>query len=883
MASAQPEIVLSARPGPALRARHFLTAILLLPLLVCAAPPRIEPGVPLELASWRSAQYRNIQYTLDLELQPGATRLEGLIGIRVTVADPAEDLVLDWRGERAGERVSGITVNGLPAFGVQFPTDHLVIPGALLSPGENRIVMRFQAPLGTQGAAITRYTDREDGAEYLYTLFVPSDASTVFPCFDQPDLKARFTLNLTAPSDWRVIGNSPLLEAQVEGARLRHRFATSEPISTYLFAFAAGPFIEFTEPGAQTPVRLFARRSRAERMAREAAELFRINRAAMNWYAGYFAHAFPFAKYDLVLIPELAYGGMEHAGASFLREESVLFPFEPGTADLLRRANLLLHETSHQWFGDLVTMRWFDDLWLKEGFANFMSAKAMEALLPEFPAWVAFHALKTAAYRTDVTRGTTPIRQAMANLSAAKSAYGNIVYSKAPAVLRQAEFFVGERKFRDGVREFVKRHAYGSAGWQDLVRALEKASGEKLGVWAHAWVEREGMPRVRLIPRLDKAGNLREIEVEQSAVGGEFADRNFIWPMKLSIQVVAGRTRVHDVRLLKGRARIPTPGAGKFQYAIANFADRGYGRFPLDTASREYLLSHPGALRADLTRALVHESLWESVRDAELDPARYIDLLLSRLPREPNEIIATGMLARLRAAHGRYLGEAKRGALLPRIEQFLYEGMRDTADASRRIEYFRAFADLARSQTARGQLKDLMSGKLVIPGLALRSRDRFRMLQSLLAADDADAPRLQNELAAADQSGEGRRYAFAAAAAVPDAQTKRAIYTRFIDDPRLPEAWIEEALGPLNMLEHSSLTAPLLAPALAALPRMKRERKIFFVNDWLGNFIGGQTSRASLATVQRFLAETTLDGDLRLKVLESLDILERTVRAREKF
>jgi aminopeptidase N len=529
-------------------------------------------------------------------------------------------------------------------------------------------------------------------------------------------------------------------------------------------------------------------------------------------------------------------------------------------------------------------MRWFDDLWLKEGFANFMSAKAMEALLPEFPAWVAFHSLKTAAYRTDITRGTTPIRQPMGNLSAAKSAYGNIVYAKAPGVLRQAEFFVGERRFRDGVRAFVKSHAFGVAGWSDLVRALERASGDKLGTWARAWVEHDGMPRVRIIPHLDRAGNLRDFEVEQQAVGGQANDRTFIWPMKLRVQIQSGgQARVHDVTLLKARTRVPTPRAGKFQYALVNFEDRGYGQFPLDTASRNYLLARPDSLRADLTRALVQESLWESVRDSAYDPARYIDMLLTRLPAERNDIIAAGMLARLRAAQMRYLDERRRISIGPRIEEFLYAQMLAAASQSSRIEYFRAFADLARSEPGRARLKDLITGKLAVPGLTLRSRDRFRMLQSLLAADDADGPRLQNELAAADPSGDGRRYAFAAAAAVPDAETKRAIFTRFMEDRRLPEAWIEEALAPLNKPEHSSMTAPLLVPALAALPRMKQERKIFFVNDWLENFIGGQTSGESLKVVERFLAENKLDRDLQLKILESLDTLERTVRVREKF
>ncbi len=865
----------------------IIAATLLWPISAAAAVPQpaIEAGVSRELARWRTQHYRDVQYAIEFALHPGATRIEGNIEIRFTQEANTGDLVLDWRGERPGERVRDILVNGLPAFGVRFVADHLIIPGALLQAGENRIALGFQAPVGAAGA-LTRYLDREDGAEYLYSLFVPVEASTVFPCFDQPDLKARFTLAVTAPEGWKVIGNAPAATVTSLGNRLRHLFATSEPISTYLFAFAAGPFVELTETGHAAPVRLFARRSRAERAQKEAPQLLGLNRAAMNWFSAYFNQPFPFAKYDLVLIPELAYAGMEHAGASFLREESVLFPFDPGATDLLRRAQLLLHETSHQWFGNLVTMRWFDDLWLKEGFANFMAAKATEALLPEFPAWVAFHALKTAAYRTDVTRGTTAIRQPMANLSEAKSAYSNIVYAKAPAVLRQAEYFLGEKRFREGVRDFLKSHAYGAADWNDLVRSLERASGEKLGAWTSAWVERRGMPRVRLLPQKDKAGKLRAITIEQVAVGGEAGKgkTSAAWPMKLGIYVLSGdRARIHEVRLLGASTRLATPKAGAPQFIFANHRDHGYGQFLLDPVSRKYALENLAALKDDLLRAGVYESLWESVRAAELDPASYIELIMSRLPQEKNEIIASVMLARLRAATLRYLGDARRGALIPRIEQFLIAQMRSADSLSRRIESFRALADLATSETARSLLKNLLAEREQVPGLTLRSRDRFRILQTLLAADDPDAPRLLEEMSATDLSGEGRRYAFAAAAALPDAATKRALYTRFMDDSRLPEAWIEEALAPLNTLAHAALTAPLLEQALSALPRIKRERKIFFVNGWLDSFIGGQSTPEALQVVERFLQKNRLDEDLRLKVLEALDTLERTIRIRQRF
>ncbi|HYS76188.1 MAG TPA: M1 family aminopeptidase, partial [Burkholderiales bacterium] len=422
------------------------------------AVPRLEPGVSRELAQWRAKYYRDVRYALAISVTAGATRLAGTATVEVTLPSTVPDLVLDWRPSPDASRVAQLRVNGKPAK-AKLEREHLIVAARLLRAGRNRLTFSFESPIALSGSAATRYVDREDGSEYVYTLFVPSDASSAFPCFDQPDLKARFTLQLVLPRAWTAVGNAPIAATRdLPNSLRRFRFAATRPISTYLFAFAAGPFAELTEKSG--PTRLFVRKSQLARARTEAPEVLRLNRESVRWFERYFDSRFPFPKYDLVLVPEFAYGGMEHAGATFLREDAVLFPSTPNETDILSRAQLLFHETSHQWFGDSVTMRWFDDLWLKEGFANFMAAKAAEALLPAHSVWNAFHALKTAAYRTDVTQGTTPIYRPLSNLSGAKSVYGNIVYGKAPAVLRQAEFYVGAPVFRRAVRQFLKGHAY---------------------------------------------------------------------------------------------------------------------------------------------------------------------------------------------------------------------------------------------------------------------------------------------------------------------------------------------------------------------------------------------------------------------------------------
>ncbi len=817
----------------------LLAAILQLPMAAAASPP-LEAGVSVELAQWRAKHYRDVRYTMQLRIAEGSDRITGVLRIDFKFRKTKEDLVLDWRGAP----VQDVRVNGVP-LAPESRHEHLRIAARHLKAGRNSLRLSFESPVKVSGSAVTRYRDREDGAEYLYTLLVPADASTLFPCFDQPDLKARFSLELELPGNWAAVANAAV-EEQVPG---KIRFKQTEPISTYLFAFAAGPFETVQAEG--DPVRLYVRRSKLATARAHAAEVLRLNREASAYFERYFARKFPFAKYDLVLVPEFPYGGMEHAGATFLNEERVLFTAPPSATDLLRRAQLIFHETSHQWFGDLVTMRWFDDLWLKEGFANFMAAKATEALLPQFDTWTAFHTLKLGAVRTDATRGTTAIRYPLKNLADAKSAYGAIVYSKGPAVLRQLEFYLDENTFRQGVRDFLRRHAYGAASWQDLVRAFERASGKKLDRWAKAWVQRRGMPTVRITDGV----------LEQQDGLGEGG----VWPMKLRISASGP-----DVFLERKGLRIKALTNQALVYP--NHGDFGYGRFLLDARSTQTVLDPAFSAGSTLLQAQLTEALWEAVREAELAPTAFLTYAIVHLPGTRDDIALSGLLTRIEAAFRRYLNDAQRDALAPALERALLER---GATGSRNLLLTRAFIDVAWSPAGVAELKRLLGMTM------LASRDRFRIVQRLYVRGDAEAPARLAAQAAADPGDDGRRYAYAAAAADPAA--KRNLFRAFLEDNTLPESWIEAALAPLNAPEHAPITRPVLAEALAQLPELKRTRRIFFVGNWLSAFVGGQSGPGALAEIESFLKRGDIDADLRLKILEATDGLERAVRIRERF
>jgi aminopeptidase N len=854
----------------------LLVAVSVAPLSALSQSTMLpESGIPLALARSRATLVADLHYEVSGTIGAAADALRGSVRLRFTLSRAAE-VVLDYR-PAAGHGARDWRVNGV-AVAPAAENDHVVLRAVWLKAGVNEVEMAFSAPIGTAGTAITRHVDKEDGAAYVYSLFVPADASSVFPCFDQPDLKARFTLALSVPRNWQVVSNGVATGRADAIDGVRHTFAPTRALPTYLFAFAAGPFAALEEPGIDGGTRLFVRRSQLARAQRESAGVLKLSRESNDFFARYFDHPFPFDKHDLVLLPEFPYGGMEHAGAVFLREDAVLFRAPPTAADRLRRANLILHENAHQWFGNLVTMRWFDDLWLKEGFANFAAAKAIEALLPEFDAWNALRASKLAAYRTDATAGTTPIHQPLPNLADAKSAYGAIVYTKAPAVLRQAEFYLGAPVFERAVRALVRDQAYGNAAWSDLVRAFEAASGRDLRSWAEAWVERRGLATVR-VRRPDQRD--AAYKVTQAPVLPEGG----VWPMRIELAFVGndGAMTRQAVTLDHLEAGFPAPPGATPAVIVPNAGDFGYARFLLDPASAERVLGAPALIRDNLTRALAFDALWEMVRDADLAPERYLRFAIAALPGEADAITAAGLYGRIAHAFRTWLSDTQRNAVAPMVEAALTARMRGAATPGERLQAMRTLAQCAWSDNGLTTLIALLDGTERAGDTPLAPRDRFALIERLLLRGHPQAAmRLAAE--ASRPAGEDTAvFAFAAGAAVADAAVKARYLERFLADSNLAEDWIEQALPVLNATEHAALTTPLLARALAALPVLKRRHKIFFIGAWLGAFVGAQQEAGALAAAHAAAADTALEPDLRLKLLENLDALERTVRIRARF
>jgi aminopeptidase N len=439
----------------------------------------VVPGVSLDLAERRAETISDINYRLELKIPEDREEdIGGFIAISFTLADHAEPLQLDFREQ--ADHLHSVSSND-QLVDIDFRDEHIIIPSDGLRTGINVIEIGF-----TAGS-----TSLNRNPEYLYTLFVPDRARTAFPLFDQPNLKATYNLTLEVPAGWTAMSNAPV--ASVEGQAIR--FERSDLISSYLFSFVAGKFESVTRDVAGRHMTMLHRETDAGKVARNLDEVFTLHAAALDWLEEYTGIEYPYKKFGFVLIPAMQYGGMEHVGAIDYRSSLLFLEEAPSDTQLLERAGLIAHETAHMWFGDLVTMDWFNDVWTKEVFATFMSGKIVNPSFPDIDHELNFLLRHyPGAYSVDRSEGANPIRQYLPNLNEAGQMYGAIIYNKAPIMMRELELTVGEALFREGIREYLETYAFANATWPQLIEILDRKTDEDLAAWSDDWVNKPGRP-----------------------------------------------------------------------------------------------------------------------------------------------------------------------------------------------------------------------------------------------------------------------------------------------------------------------------------------------------------------------------------------------------
>ncbi len=829
---------------------------------------RLDEGVSLALAEVRARTLSDIHYTYQLRVPRAlGMPLEGtLVAQFQWIDEEANDLVLDFKDPAA--RIEDVWVNGAPVEW-EATHDHVVIPAETLTSGaRNRVEVEFEA--GDE--ALNRNDD------FLYTLFVPDRAHFSLPLFDQPNLKARFSLTLEVPDGWVAVANGGVTdEAPGTDGGTTYHFAETEPIPTYLFAFAVGDFqIDVAERAGRT-LRMFHRETDAEKVARNREAIFDLHAVALEWLEDYTEIAYPFGKFDFVLIPPFQYGGMEHPGSIFYRQSSLMLDDSATQADYLGRASLIAHETTHMWFGDLVTMSWFDDVWTKEVFANFMAAKIVHPSFPEVNHDLRFFlAHHDTAYGVDRTAGTHSIRQPLDNLKEAGSLYGPIIYQKAPIVMRHLETLIGEEPFRDGLRDYLQTFRYGNATWGDLIDILDPRSEADLAAWSEVWVEEPGRPVVTT-QMLDDPDRIDRIRVSQD----DPHDQGRLWPQQLELLLSYDEGDVRmPLFLSAASASLGWEGRARPNFILPNASGIEYGHFRLDPGSVDYLISNLPDLEDPLTQGIAWVTLWDGVLEGEVAPTDWFELLLRGLTTETVEQNTQRILGYLGTTFWAFLDDERRRAAAPRIETALWSAFDDAATPTLKAAYFRAWRRVVLSDAGLERMRRIWEEQEDVPGVPLSEPDFTALAEGLgvrgvAGADDIlarQAKRIENPDRLA-------RFTFVRPALSTDPAVREAFFDRLRDPAnREREPWVLAAVGYLHHPLRAAHAHRFIHPSLELVEEIQRTGDIFFPSGWLDATLRGHNSDDAADTVRRFLEGLGPDYPRRLreKILQSADLLFRS-------
>jgi aminopeptidase N len=846
--------------------RFWLAALLLAnPASVVAQSENPGPGIPLEVADARAARISNLSYDLRLTLPDASdAAISGTVLITFTQKTASEPLVIDFATSR--DHVKRVSANDRPVDAA-WVNGHIVVPAAALKNGRNTIAIEFTAG----DASLNRNPD------FLYALFVPARAHLAIPCFDQPNLKAKWTLQLTAPARWQLVSNGAERERQVDGDRVTVRFAETAPLPTYLFSFVAGDFkVETAERDGRT-FRMFHRESDAAKVSRNRDAIFDLHARALAFMEQYTGQAYAFGKFDFVLIPAFQFGGMEHAGKILYNASGLLLDESATQNQHLGRASVIAHETAHMWFGDLVTMRWFNDVWMKEVFANFMAAKIVNPSFPQVNHELRFLlAHYPAAYEVDRTPGTNAIRQPLANLNEAGSLYGAIIYQKAPIVMRHLEALMGEVVFRDGLRAYLKKYTFGNATWSDLIAILDARTPVDLAAWSRVWVEEAGRPVIQT--DLEIAGDrITRLAFRQS----DPLDRKRLWPQELRI-LLGYDGRVQPITVPFNRSVVEVNeavGLAAPLYVLPNGGGWAYGGFALDERTLAFLAASLPRLPDALTRGAAWVTMWDALQDGRIRGDAFLRLAQTAMALEADEQLTSRILNYASSAWWRFLTYDARTAGAAPFEQQLRDGLSNAKTASQKASWFTALRNVALTPATVSWLRRVWNKEEAVPGLPLAEAD-YTTLALELAVREVDGWRdvLATQLGRIENADRKGRFQFVLPALSADPAERERWFASLADvNNRRREPWVLEGLSYLHHPLRARDSARFVTPSLELLWEIQKTGDIFFPKRWMDATLGGHQSPAVAGTVRDFLAQLPAGYPERLKniILQSADELFR--------
>ncbi|TWH17507.1 MULTISPECIES: aminopeptidase N [Rhodococcus] len=852
------------------------------------------PNLTREQAAERAAILSVDNYSIELDLTdgagaPGTTTFRSVTTVRFDATEGASTFI-----DLIAKTVHSATLNGESVDVSGYSEETGIALTGLAA--HNELVVDADCLYTNTGEGLHRFVDPTDDAVYLYSQFETADAKRMFACFDQPDLKATFDLKVTAPQDWAVISNADTVQTAAAQPGL-HIFRTTPRMSTYLVALIAGPYAvwsdEYTDEHGTIPLRIFCRASLAEYM--DADRLFTETKQGFGFYHANFGIPYAFGKYDQLFVPEFNAGAMENAGAVTFLEDYV-FRSKVTRYSYERRAETVLHEMAHMWFGDLVTMRWWDDLWLNESFATFASVLCQASATEYTNAWTTFaNVEKSWAYRQDQLPSTHPIAADIPDLAAVEVNFDGITYAKGASVLKQLVAYVGQEPFLAGLREYFRDHAYGNATFDDLLAALEKSSGRDLSDWGAQWLKTTGLNILRPDFEVDDQGRFTRFAVVQEGAqpgAGEFRVH------RLAIGVYdddgSGKlVRTHRVEIdVDAAERTEVPdlvGVPRGAFVLVNDDDLTYCSVRLDEESLATVIDRVGDIAESLPRTLVWSAAWEMTRQAEMKARDFVALVQRGIAAETEVGVVQRLLMQAHTALESYAdpswaAEHGRADFANRLLELARES---EAGSDHQLAFVNALTTAYLSPWHTEVLEELLGADpatVGLPGLTVDTDLRWRIVQALAAAGEVDAEGVESPFidaeAERDPTAAGARQAAAARAARPQEAVKEQVWQTVVHDDSVPNITARAVIGGFAPAGQGELLEPYVARYFAEVPGVWERRSSEVAQTVvIGLYPSWSISEQSVAAADEFLA-----GDhppaLRRLVVEGRAGVVRSLKAR---
>jgi aminopeptidase N len=817
-------------------------------------------------------------YQVNLDLTGDEETFRSETTVRFAATAPGRGTFINLTAPAVRE----IVLNGQAVDLAAFDGDRIALSGLA---AENELRVVADCAYSRSGEGLHRFTDPADKGVYLYSDLETFDAHQIYACFDQPDLKAAFELTVIAQDDWLVVGNMPAGSAPEPAGpgRLRWPFPPTPPLPTYITFVAAGPWHAVRSEHDGIPLGLFCRQSLAPYLDPD--ELFEITRQGLDFYQDKFGLRYPFPKYDQLFVPEFKAGAMENPGAVTFLENYV---FRSRVTDSTReaRASTILHEMAHMWFGDLVTMRWWDDLWLNESFATWAAAVAEAEGTRFTSAWTVFAQFEKAwAYRQDQLPSTHPIAADIPDIAAVEVNFDGITYAKGASVLKQLVAWVGRDNFLAALQRYFAEHSWGNATLGDLLGALERSSGRELASWSKAWLETAGVNTLRPQFEVGPDGRFTSFAVLQEAPASHPELRPHRIAIGLYRQDSGGLSRVHRVETdISGERTAIDELIGQEcpDLVLVNDDDLTYAKIRLDERSQQALVSGRGWFTDDLPGAICWAAAWDMVRDGELRARDFLSMVLAGVEYITDVSVLRTILMQVTSAIRRFADPAWRPVGLNRLATALRERLTAApAGSDAQLTYARALADVATAPEDLALLAGLLEGSAVIDGLVVDTELRWLLLHRLVAMGAAGEGQIDTELDN-DRTDAGERHAIAARAAIPTPEAKAQAWDLIVGGT-LPNAMFRAALGGFQDLDQGELLAPFAEPFFEVLAGLWEswgsDQGQYFAS---GAYPLTAVSRQTLDRTDAYLEATAPPAALRRLLSEDRDDIVRQLRCRER-